>query len=74
MRFRVTVKGKPDQMLIASILYDIQVDDMEYSDRLGYTFATIEASYRAVQSWFLEPPLHPPFPDGTLLYYTELEK
>lgn len=74
MRFRVIVKGGPDQMLVAAIVYNISVEDMEYIERSNYTRATVEADYSTVQSWFLEGPLHPPFPEGTLLHYTQLEK
>lgn len=74
MRFRVTVKGPPDQMLVLAILYDIRVQDIEYSHRLGYTHATVECSHQTIQKWFTEPPLRPPFPDGTLLCYKRLEE
>jgi hypothetical protein len=74
---RLLIKGTRQDAALALAKRDIPVlEDLREAHIYGQpeTVARVHDAYRGrAAAWLCEAPLSPPFPAGTLLYYSETE-
>lgn len=70
--FRVIVKGAPSTARRHAEDHGVRLSDVKRHPRFDEVTADADADWQALGEWAGEGPYDPPFPAGTLLYYSEL--
>ena len=67
MKIKAVIKGTEDHLIECAIRYNLKVHGYEVTS--NEVIAIIEADQEVIYNWFNES-TEPPFPEGTLLYWT----